>query len=328
LVRENRILVQRGLRQIAQTRWPGVRALMDAAGVKPPLTPADVGFKLGPRINAAGRLASAEHALELLLTDDPARAHELAASLDAQNRARQDVEKTIVKQAEEKLLVEFDSQDHAAIVLGEEGWHPGVLGIAASRIAKANHRPTIIIGFDESGSGKGSGRSIDGLSLVQALGECAHLLEKFGGHEMAAGLTISRERFEEFRDAFLHCARARLTDEQLQPRLRLDAQIALQHLDFDFLAHHDLLQPFGTGNPQPVFFARNVFANDSRIVGEKHLRLFLRQSGRAHSAIFFNAAQCELPPAPWDVAFQIGRNEWEGRVSVQIEIKALRSAEP
>ncbi|MEA3187836.1 MAG: single-stranded-DNA-specific exonuclease [Chthoniobacter sp.] len=327
LVRENRILVQRGLLQLARSRWPGVRALMDAASVKPPLSPGDIGFKLGPRINAAGRLDSAAEALELLLTDDPARAHELAARLDTQNRARQDVEKAIVKQAEEKLLSEFDCHDHAAIVLGEDGWHPGVLGIAASRIAKANHRPTIVIGFDESGAGKGSGRSIDGLSLVKTLGDCAHLLDKFGGHEMAAGLAIQRARFSEFREAFLRCARAKLTDEQLQPRLHLDAELALAHLDFDFLAHHDLLQPFGMGNPQPVFYARRVFANDSRVVGEKHLRLLLRQSGRAHPAIFFNAAQLELPPPPWDVAFQIGRNEWEGRVSVQLELKALRSAE-
>src|SRR5207237_152247 len=163
---------------LEKTRWPGVRALIEVAGVRAPIRPGDIGFKLGPRINAAGRLASAEQALELLLTADAARARELAASLDAQNRERQNVEKTIVTQAQEKLVRQFEPRRDAAIVLAETGWHPGVLGIVASRVSKAHHRPAIVIGFDDAGLGKGSGRSIDGLSLVAALGECAEFLEK------------------------------------------------------------------------------------------------------------------------------------------------------
>ncbi len=326
LIGENRILVQRGLRQITRTRWPGIRALVEVAGVRAPVSAGDVGFKLGPRINAAGRLASAEQALELLLTDDAARAREIAASLDAQNRERQEVEKKIVKQAEEKVVAQFSASRDAAIIVGESGWHPGVLGIVASRLARANHRPALVIGFDESGLGKGSGRSIDGLSLVKALSECAEFLEKFGGHEMAAGLTIREERFADFQRAFLRCAREFLTDEQLQPRLRVDGEISLGELDLAFLDGHDSLQPFGIGNAQPVFFARDVKFADSRILKEKHLRLVLRQNGRTHPAIFFNAAEMELPPPPWDVAFQVARNEWEGRVSTQLEIKAVRAA--
>ena len=326
LIGENRILVQRGLQQITRTRWPGVRALAEVAGVRAPVSTGDVGFKLGPRINAAGRLASAEQALELLLTDDAVRARELAASLDTQNRERQEIEKKIVKQAEEKVVAQFSASRDAAIIVGESGWHPGVLGIVASRLARANHRPALVIGFDESGLGKGSGRSIDGLSLVKALSECAEFLEKFGGHKMAAGLTIRQERFEEFQRAFLRCARALLTEEQLQPRLCVDGEISLEELDLNFLDGHESLQPFGIGNAQPVFFARDIKFADSRILKEKHLRLVLRQNGRTHPAIYFNAAEVELPPPPWDVAFQVARNEWEGRVAVQLEIKAVRAA--
>lgn len=328
LIRENRALVQHGLQQLAETRWPGVRALMEVAGVRAPIRTGDLGFKLGPRINAAGRLASAEQALELLLTESKQRARELAASLDAQNRERQDVEKSILQTAEEKVRAQFDPQRDAAIVLGESGWHPGVLGIVAARISKTHHRPTLVIGFDESGLGKGSGRSIDGLSLVATLGDCGEFLEKFGGHEMAAGLTIRRDRFADFQKEFLRAARTRLSDEQLRPRVRLDAELALADLDYELLTRHEMLEPFGVGNGQPLFCARGVALADSRVVKEKHLRLVIRQNGRTHAAIFFNAATNELPPAPWDVAFQIGRNEWEGRVSVQLEIKALRSAQP
>ena len=189
LVAENRILVKRGLLQLAETRWPGVRALMAKAVVRPPLCAADVGFKLGPRMNAAGRLGTAQEALELLLTADPARALVLAERLDAQNRERRAVEDGVLKAAEAQVAEWFRPAEHAAVVAGDDGWHPGVVGIVASRLSKRLHRPAIVIGFDEAGVGKGSCRSISGYSLVQALGECAAHLEKHGGHEMAAGLT-------------------------------------------------------------------------------------------------------------------------------------------
>jgi single-stranded-DNA-specific exonuclease len=325
---ENRILVHRGLQQLEKSRWPGVRALIDVAGVTAPFKPADIGFKLGPRINAAGRLASAEQALELLLTEDHARARELAAALSEQNRERQEVEKAILLEAEALVEREF-LPEHAAIIVAGDGWHPGVLGIVASRLSKAYHRATFVIGFDETGLGKGSGRSIEGLSMVKALGTCADCLVKFGGHEMAAGLTIQREHFPMFQESFLRQARALLTDEQLRPRIYLDAEVALADLDFAFLEHHDRLQPFGIGNSQPLFLARNVRPAESRVLKEKHYRFMLEQNGagRAREAIFFGGATQPLPDAPWDVAFQVARNEFNGRVSVQLEIKALRAAE-
>jgi single-stranded-DNA-specific exonuclease len=325
---ENRILVQRGLLQLEKSRWPGVRALIESAGIAPPFTPADIGFKLGPRINAAGRLASAEQALELLLTADPARARALATALSEQNRERQEVEKAIYIEAEAMVRAQF-TPDHAAIVVGADGWHPGVLGIVASRISKAFHRATFVIGFDETGLGKGSGRSIEGLSMVKALTTCAGCLVKFGGHEMAAGLTIQRDRFPEFQQSFCREARSLLTDEQLRPRLLLDAEVSLADLQFDFLRHHETLQPFGIGNSQPLFLARNVRSAETRILKEKHYRFMLLQNGggTARQAIYFGGAQSDLPPAPWDIAFHVARNEYNGRVTLQLEIKALRSAE-
>jgi single-stranded-DNA-specific exonuclease len=325
---ENRILVQRGLLQLAQSRWTGIRALIESAGIAPPFTPQDIGFKLGPRINAAGRLASAEQALELLLTEDHARARELAEALSEQNRERQEVEKAIHIDALSMVEREF-SPDHAAIIVGGEGWHPGVLGIVASRLSKAYYRATFVIGFDETGLGKGSGRSIEGLSMVKALTACGDCLVKYGGHEMAAGLTIQRERFEEFQDLFRRQARALLTDDQLRPRLYLDAEVALADLHFDFLKQHETLQPFGIGNSQPLFLARGVRPAESRVLKEKHYKFSLMQNGggRAQQAIYFGGAQQPLPAPPWDIAFQVGRNEYNGRVTLQLEIKALRSAE-
>jgi single-stranded-DNA-specific exonuclease len=325
---ENRILVRRGLVQMEKSRWPGVRALIEAAGISAPFTPVDIGFRLGPRINAAGRLASAEQALELLLTEDRARARELAEALSEQNRERQEVEKAIHAEAEAMVEKEFRPED-AAIVVAGDGWHPGVLGIVASRLSKTYHRATFVIGFDESGLGKGSGRSIEGLSLVRALDACAGCLVKAGGHEMAAGLTIQRERFVEFQTLFRREARAMVTDDQLLPRLRLDAEVPLAELQFEFLNHHDMLQPFGVGNSQPLFLARNVRAAESRLLKEKHYRFSLLQNGggRAREAIYFGGAARPLPPAPWDIAFQVARNEFNGRVTLQLEIKGLRSAE-
>ena len=327
LTGENRLLVQKGLQQMERTRWAGLRALMDIAAVRAPIRPGDVGFRLGPRLNAAGRLGTAEDALRLLLSEDLSEARTLAVSLDRQNQERQLVEQRMLRAAEAMVASSFDPERDAAIVIGETGWHPGVLGIIASRISKSFHRPTFVIGFDEAGIGKGSGRSIEGLSLVRALGDCGALLEKFGGHEMAAGLTIQRDRFADFQRAFLDCARRLLTDGDLQPRLRLDAEVQLDELDFDFLDHHDLLQPFGVGNPQPVFFTRGVSpAAEPRVLKEKHLSLSLRQNGENCSAIYFGGAENELPRPPWDIAFRVERNEFRERVSVQVQVVAVREA--
>jgi single-stranded-DNA-specific exonuclease len=325
---ENRILVQRGGIAIAQTSRIGLRKLMQVAGVRPPILPEDIGYRLGPRLNAAGRLSTAEKSLRLLLTHDEGEATMLAAELDQQNRERQEVEKQIFDAAIEKIEDRGDVARDAGIVVGAPGWHPGVLGIVASRIARRYHRPTIVIGFDETGIGKGSGRSIEGLSLVEALSCCTERLEKFGGHEMAAGLALREENFDAFAEEFRKAARELLSDEALQPCVRLDHELAFTEIDLGFLQWHEMLQPFGNGNPQPLLLAREVEpVAPPRVVNEKHLILRLRQGNRHRRAVYFDGVTNPLPPAPWDIAFRIRADEYEGETLIAMQIEAVRQAE-
>jgi len=326
---ENRTLVQRGAVEIARTNRIGLKKLIEVSGVKAPIFTEDIGYRLGPRLNAAGRLSTAEKSLRLLLTQDEGEAAELADFLDKQNRERQEVEKKIFAAADEKIAKEFDPVAHAAIIVFERGWHAGVLGIVASRIVHKYHRPTIVIGFDETGVGKGSGRSIEGFNLVAALNRCADKIDKYGGHEMAAGLTIQEKNVDLFAEQFRQVARELLSDDDLQPRLRIDHEITFPELNFDFLGWHEMLQPFGNGNPQPIFFARGVESvADPRVVGEKHLQLRLRQRNYHHRAIFFGAAADTLPPQPWDVAFRIRSDEYEGETRLEIRVEAVRASAP
>jgi single-stranded-DNA-specific exonuclease len=325
---ENRILVQRGAIEIARTSRIGLRKLMQVAGVRAPILSEDIGYRLGPRLNAAGRLSTAEKSLRLLLTHDDGEATLLAAELDQQNRERQEVEKQILDAAIEKIENQFDAQREAAIVVGARGWHPGVLGIVASRIARRYHRPALVVGFDENGIGKGSGRSIEGLNLVEALSRCADHLDKFGGHEMAAGLAMREENFDVFADAFRKVARGLLCDEALQPCVQLDYELAFTEIDMTFLRWHEMLQPFGNGNPQPLFLAREVEpVAPPRVVNEKHLIFRLRQGNRHRRAVYFDGASNQLPPTPWDIAFRIRADEYEGETLVAMQIEAVRQSE-
>ena len=329
LEKENRILVRRGMRQLGASTRPGLRKLMEVAAVRLPIVAQDIGFRLGPRLNAAGRLATAEKALRLLLTRDEKEAEELATLLDAQNRDRQAVERKIWEEAERALEKDFDPALDAAIVLASRDWHPGVLGIVASRVARKYHRPTILVGFDSSGLGKGSGRSIHNLSLVEALDHCAAHLEKFGGHEMAAGLALREENFAGFASAFRQASRERLSDEDLLPRLHLDQEVTFSQLDGNLLRWHQALEPFGSGNQQPMFFARAVeAAAEPRVLKEKHLALHLRQQSQFRRAIFFDGALAALPKPPWDMAFRVNADEYEGETRLQIQVEALRAAVP
>ena len=328
LVKENRLLVQRGAIEIGRTSRVGLRKLMQVAGVHPPILPEALGYRLGPRLNAAGRLSTAEKSLRLLLTNDEEEAAALAAELDQQNRARQEVEKEILAAAIVTIEKQFDAARDAAIVAGARGWHPGVLGIVASRIARKYHRPAIVIGFDENGVGKGSGRSIEGLNLVNALTRCSTTLEKFGGHEMAAGLALHEKDFARFTEAFCSTARELLSEEALQRSLRLDHELPFTKVNVEFLRWHELLQPFGNGNPQPLFFARAVEpVGAPRISNEKHLIFRLRHGDRHHRAVYFDGAANELPTPPWDVAFRIGADEYDGKTLVGMRIESLRAAE-
>jgi single-stranded-DNA-specific exonuclease len=326
---ENRTLVQRGALAIAGTSRVGLRKLMEVSAVRPPIKTEDIGYRLGPRLNAAGRLSTAEKSLRLLLTHDESEATELAEFLDKQNRERQEVEKQILAEAEEMIAATHDPARDAAIVVAKRGWHPGVLGIVASRIARKYHRPAIAIGIDETGMGKGSGRSIEGLNLVAALDRCAARLQKFGGHEMAAGLTILEKDVDLFSGEFRAVARKLLSDENLQPSLRLDHELAFSELGIEFLRWHEMLQPFGNANPQPLFFARQVEpAADPQVLKEKHLVLRLRQHIHHRRAVYFDAAAAPLPPPPWDVAFRIRADNYGGETLVAMQIEAMREAVP
>jgi single-stranded-DNA-specific exonuclease len=302
---------------------------MQAAGIRAPILPEDIGYRLGPRLNAAGRLSTAEKSLQLLLTHDESDAAVLAGELDQENRKRQEVEQQVVDAAIERIDSQFDEARDAAIVVGERSWHPGVLGIVASRLVRKYHRPAIVIGFDEAGLGKGSGRSIDGLNLVEALNRCADNLDKFGGHEMAAGLALREENFDRFAKAFCSTARELLSNEALQPCLRLDHELTFTEIDVEFLRWHEMLQPFGNGNPQPLFLAREVEpVAPPHVINEKHLRFRLRQGDRHRRAVYFNGASNALPRPPWDVAFRIRADEYEGETLVAMHVEAVRAAEP
>jgi len=326
---ENRVLVQRGTIEIARTLRIGLRKLMQVAGVRAPILPEDIGYRLGPRLNAAGRLSTAEKSLRLLLTQDDGEAAVLATELDQQNRDRQQVETEIFVAATDKINGEFDPARDAAIVAGARGWHPGVLGIVASRIVRKYHRPAIVIGFDEKGIGKGSGRSIEGLNMVEALNRCADSLDKYGGHEMAAGLAVREENFDRFAERFRSIARELLSEEALQPCLRLDHELAFTEVDVEFLRWHEMLQPFGNGNRQPLFFAPEIEpVAPPRVVNEKHLIFRLRQGDRHRRAVYFDGMANQLPPPPWDIAFRIRADEYGGETLVAMQIEAVRQAAP
>lgn len=324
---ENRLFARRGLAQLERTVRPGLVALKSVAGVTSPIRTHDVGFKLGPRLNASGRLDTAVASLDLLLCQDPARARLLAESLDRQNRERQELELATREDAERLIAGLPPARRSHAIVVGSRGWHPGVVGIVASRISKQYHRPTFVIGIDENGLGKGSGRSIPGISLVEALDSCRDLIEAGGGHEMAAGVSVREENLDAFREALIRSVEAQAEADTLVPKLLIDAEIRFPELTLELLDSYELLRPFGTSNPQPVFMATSVrLAAEPRVIKEKHLKFRFEQDGVEMEAIYFNGAELDLPKPPWDIAFLIDRSEYRGREQINIVLQAVRKA--
>lgn len=327
LVDDNRILVRKGIERIQHTTSPGLAALKRECRLNGCVRASDIGFRLGPRLNAAGRVDNARRSLDLLLTRDLATAERLARELDEWNRRRQQVELQMTEEALAMVEETFDPVTHHSIVVGSDAWHPGVVGIVASRLTKRFHRPTFVVAFDENGIGKGSGRSVEDISLVRALRECDDLILKGGGHDLAAGLSIEREHFEMFRERFEQAITGIIRPEQLIPKLYFDAETRLAELELDLLDSYELLEPFGAGNPVPVFVARGVSVSRApRQVGERHLQMELVQDGSRRPAIFFGGSETPLPRLPWDVGFTIQRNEFRGRVSLQMHITALRSS--
>ncbi|MEO0376178.1 MAG: single-stranded-DNA-specific exonuclease RecJ [Cyanobacteria bacterium P01_A01_bin.17] len=324
---ENRIFARRGLSQLDQTIHPGLAALKKVAGVNSPARSNDVGFKLGPRINAAGRLDTAEASLQLMLSQDADEAMLLAQSLDQQNRDRQELEQKTREEAEQMIHDLPQEGRKYGIVVGARGWHPGVVGIVASRITKQYHRPTFIVAINEEGLGKGSGRSVSGISLVHALETSSDVIEAGGGHEMAAGVSVREENLELFRQSFVEDVAAQIEGDTLVPKLRIDAEVDLADLSLDLLDSYELLRPFGAGNPQPLFMVSGVQIDEApRVIKEKHLKFKFHQKGARHEGIYFNSASLDLPRPPWDIAFTIDRNEWRGRVQLSMVIQSVRKA--
>jgi len=310
LLGENRIIVKNGLRGLAEVRNPGLRALLDVAGFTgdTPLTAAGIAFRVAPRINAAGRMANARDVIEMFLTADPERARRIAGELETLNLERRQTEAAIVQQIlEECERVPVDASSFTLVFFGE-GWHRGVVGIVASRLVERFSRPAIVLGVDGD-EASGSGRSIAGFHLLEALESMPELFSRFGGHRQAAGLTLPATRISEFRDRLNAFAQTKLTAEDLRPSLEIDAAVNLAELDERSAGEILDLAPFGFGNPGPLFVARGVeVASKPAALGEKHLRVSFRQNGRTLTMKAWGFAEraAELPVGgKIDVAFEL-----------------------
>lgn len=325
LVGENRILVKHGLKLLAESRWPGVRALIAASGLAgKPIRTGHLGYILGPRLNAAGRIGDAVDGLRLLLTDDPAEAALLAHRLEALNAERQQLDQRTLDEALKQVEDRVDAGLESGLVLHGDGWHPGVVGIVASRVVERFGRPTLLIAFDGD-IGKGSGRSISRFDLHAALTACGDLLERYGGHQMAAGVTIRRAQLDAFRTRFAEAARAALGPDDLVPEQRVDLEIepAEATRELEHLARY--LEPCGAGNPAPVYGVRGVRFVRRTLVGNGHLKGVLQSGDAELPAIGFHWADraAGLGDGPVDVAFRLETNEWQGRTTLQARICAL-----
>ena len=328
---ENRILVKAGLPQILKTTNVGLRALLNSAKIKATaVSPYHVGFILGPRINAAGRMDSAHGSLDLLLSEDPEKAERLAQILEEHNTQRQRIQKNIVFEAEELLEQEVNFKEHKVIVLGKEGWHKGVLGIVASKLTEKYYRPSIIISFSE-GIGTASARSIGGFHLHDALMECSSHLEEFGGHEGAAGLTIKQENIDTFRVSINKLAEDFLPPEKLKPTLSIDCEIPLGSIDMDFADLISSMEPFGEGNPIPVFCTRNLTVKSQPVImGKETIKFWVADEKVVISAVGFGMAKYKAmltPGAQIDLAYEIIIDDWNKKPTPQLKIKDLRLSE-
>jgi single-stranded-DNA-specific exonuclease len=325
----NRILVRHGLDALGRADRPGVRALKEVARLETEgaVSAGQVGFHLGPRINAAGRLDDATVGLRLLRTASLAEARELATKLDQANEERRAIERQMLVEA---VAQAEDRPGTRGLVLWAEGWHPGVVGIVAARVVERFHRPTLVIGV-QGGVGKGSARSIEGFHLVEALRECSEHLSRFGGHRHAAGVTLDAERLLDFRRDFEAIAARRLREEDLEPRCRVDALVHPDELTEHAIGALAALGPFGAGNPEPIFVAGSLHA-EARLVtaksgGTAHLKLVLPQAPAIDTIGFGMGPRLGEVDGPVDLAFQPSLETWKGRTRVSLKIRDFRAAD-
>jgi single-stranded-DNA-specific exonuclease len=335
LVGENRAIVALGLSDLPRAVNPGLRALIEVAGCgdDSEMTAYDLGFRIGPRINAAGRMDAARAVVELFEATEKEEARRLAEHLDTRNRERMEAQREIFNRA----IEEFEKSDtdmslcYAAVIAGD-GWHRGVIGLAASKIAERLNRPCVVISLDGD-IGHGSARSIEAYHLFDGLTSCRDLLEKFGGHSHAAGLSIRREQIEGFRRRLNEHAASCLTEDDLAPALRIDAEIEAKELGFQFSQDLHALEPFGAGNPRPVFVTRNFrVLSEPQIIKEQHLKLRVAGAdNRPMEAIWWRGVEeVETPPqmnAHVDLAYEFEANRWQGDIRLQLNVRDLRTSE-
>ena len=351
---ENRIIVKYGLNMIENTNRVGLAALIDVSSNKQDskhtdrfdknrrkrrtkITSSFIGFTLAPRINAAGRVRSATIAVELFLSDKYSEAVRIAEQLCTANKERQAEENKIMQEAYDKIET-LDINNNPVIVLDADDWHHGVIGIVSSRITEKYSRPSILVSFDGNSEdvdhlenvGKGSGRSIKGMNLVDALCYCSDHLVKFGGHELAAGLSVTREQLPLFVEKINEFARANLSEEDMVPVIEADCEIGFADATLDLADSLQLLEPYGVGNPVPQFIMKNVFVSEvSGVSDNKHTRLTLTDGKSSISAMYFSNSPAELGVCTGDkvdILFNIGINEWQDRKSVQLIIRDIKIA--
>lgn len=328
---ENRIFVKHGLPLIERTSKSGLRALMNAAKISgKKMKPYYIGFILGPRLNAAGRMDSANVALDLLLCEDPVAAQALALALEEHNQSRQKMQLSVVAEAIAMIEAQQGIKDSPIIVIAKEGWHKGVLGIVASRIVEKYYRPSVIISV-EGGLGTGSARSIDGFHLHEALTSCASMLENYGGHKRAAGLRLRDQNIDAFRAAINEYAKNSFSSEQAVPVLDIDCEIPLASIDLDLVEIIESMEPHGEGNPPPVFCSRKLTVKSApSVMGRDTLKFWVTDGVKSISAVGFGMAhmkdQVRLGGRV-DIAYTLSIDDWNKAPTPQLMLKDVRVSE-
>ena len=327
---KNRVLVHGGLDQLEESKSPGIHQLLVQTGlVGESLNVGKLVFGLAPKINAAGRMGDANRTVELLTTSDKTRAEELASILVRENKRRQLIQEDIVNDAIRLVHSQIDLENNKVVIIGAKGWHPGVVGIVASRIKDEFSRPAIVIAFDKEGIGKGSARSIPNLDLYEALSYAAKFLEGYGGHPMAAGLTVREDKFENFKSLFLRNVNKILTNDDLIPAISIDGEMVLTDINSRFMRFLEKLGPFGPGNMRPKFVSRNLsISGQPRLMGNgEHIRFIVSQNGRNYPAVGFKLSshyEDLIRGVPVDIAYVVEVNQWQGQSNIQLNVRDIQ----
>lgn len=328
LTGQNRIIVTAGIEAIRSSRWLGIEAMKKICGLEnQQMSAADMAFKLAPRFNAPGRIGDNKAAILSLVTDNYSIALNTARELNSMNSERQKIEGAIVEDIETNIIPSMDIDGKRTLLFSKQGWHKGVLGIVASKILEKYHKPTIVLTV-KNGIASGSGRSIDGFNLHESLTTLKHLLKKFGGHYHAAGCTLESHNIETFAQELEELAVKTIKDEDLVPAIIVDDRLMLNQLTIDSVNDIRTLEPFGSGNPEPVFYSGNIEVIDSRVVGENHLKLRVRQGDIIHEVIGFNlaVAHVNIQGSLVNMVYTPEINRWNGSERVQLRLLDIEPA--